>query len=225
MKVILLKQDKDAPDPAAGGLDVPEHLRDLCRRLLQRDPLLRPTGRELLELLESWGTRTEDTRVSVGDTRLVRRIPFVGREAEQHALEAALDDVAQRGASITVHVYGPSGYGKSALVARLLTRARNDERALVLGGRCFERVWVPFKGVDTVVDALSVHLRRMTAEQRAEARPRHLGAMVEIFPVLADIWETSGDAGRSTSSAFEPSERLRLGLAALREVFVRLGAR
>jgi len=225
MKVILLKQDKDAPDPAVGGLDVPEHLRELCRRLLQRDPALRPTGRELLELLEGWGTRTEDTRASVGDTRLVRRFPFVDREAELRTLAAALDEVAERGASITIHVHGPSGHGKSALVGQLLGRARNDEQALVLGGRCFERVWVPFKGVDTVVDALSVHLRRMTAEQRAEARPRHLSAMVQIFPVLADIWETPGDASRSTTSALEPSERMRLGLLALREVFVRLGSR
>jgi hypothetical protein len=226
MRIILLKQDHEAPDPAAGGLAVPEHLRQLCRRLLQRDPALRPTGRELLELLEGAHARSDaDTRVSVGDTRMVRRVPFVGRDAEQQALQAALREVAERGSSITVHVHGPSGHGKSALVARLLTHARSDERSLVLGGRCFERVWVPYKGVDTVVDALSVHLRRMTAEQRAEARPRHLAALTRMFPVLAEIWTPAGDEDRPTAAVLEPSERLRLGLAALREVFVRLGAR
>ncbi|MCX4245417.1 serine/threonine-protein kinase [Paraliomyxa miuraensis] len=224
MKIILLKQDRDPPDPAAAGFEVPPHLRELCLRLLQRDPALRPTGRELLELLEGRVERSPGgARRSVGDTRVVRRVPFVGRDAELRGLEDALRDVTERGASVTVHVHGRSGHGKSAVVARLLAHARNDERTLVLAGRCYERVWVSYKGVDTVVDALSVHLRRGSSEQRAEARPRHIRPMTRLFPVLADLWEVGHD--EDLPAVREPADQRRLGLAALREVLARLGSR
>ncbi len=188
MKIIVLKQDFDAPDPAQGGLDVPDHLRMICRGLLERNPARRPRGREVLEMLEG-GAAGRAGRPRPEDTRIESRVPLVGRTQEMAALMGALGHVQEQGRPVTVHVRGPSGYGKSALLRHLLSRARHDDRAVVLHGRCFERETVPYKGVDAVVDALSVHLRRMPAQSLAMLRPPHVGPMWQLFPVLEGIWD------------------------------------
>ncbi|MCA9687010.1 MAG: hypothetical protein KC457_32890, partial [Myxococcales bacterium] len=66
---------------------------------------------------------------------------------------------------------------------------------------------------------LSAHLRRRSELEVASLRPRHLGPLVQIFPILADVWSLKGSPVRR----FEPGEMRRLGLAALRELLTRLG--
>ena len=62
---------------------------------------------------------------------------------------------------------------------------------------------MPYKGVDAVVDALSAHLRRRSELEVASLRPRHLGPLVQIFPILADVWSLKGSPVRR----FEPLTR------------------
>ncbi len=223
--VIMSKQEQDAPDPRTLAPDVPEHLATLCLRLLARDPDLRPSGRELLAMLEGRSSFSSQTTSSgATDTRPERKAPFVGRATEMQALRDAMNDVATSGASVTVHLFGHSGYGKSALVDRFLARARNEDHALVLRGRCFARESVAYKGVDAVVDALSVHLRRMNLSERTELRPRHVGPLSRLFPVLAGLWDEGQDPVRDQAS-FEPAQLRGLGLSALRQLLTQLATR
>ena len=91
---------------------------------------------------------------------------------------------------------------------------------MVLAARCLERESVPYKGVDAIIDALSLQLRRMPPVERAALQPRGLGALIRIFPVLGDVWDSAGQGGEG-----EAAELRRLGLASLRELIQRLSAR
>ncbi len=218
MELLLFKQDQSVPDPRARVASVPEPLAKLCMALMAPAPSDRPRGRaalagfgdELLELLEA--DRSRQRR------RKRKRGPFLGRADELQVLEDALAHVGAVQGAVTVHVCGASGYGKSALVDRFVSRVRERGDVLVLRGRCLERESVPYKGVDSVVDSLSAHLRRRPALDAASFRPRHLAPLTQIFPVLGDVWPLK----EGTARQFEPSEQRRLGLSALREVLTRL---
>ncbi|MFV8753109.1 protein kinase domain-containing protein [Nannocystaceae bacterium ST9] len=218
MEILLHKQDDAVPDPSARVASVPAALRDMCMRLLAREPEQRPQGDEVLAAFatETLGLIVEDSAGSRRNRRV--RAPFVGRKAELAELDKALRDVRSGASAVTVHVRGASGHGKSALIAQFLTNVRNGGDALVLRGRCLERESVPYKGVDAVVDALSAHLRRRTELDAASFRPRHLAPLAQIFPVLSDLWSLKG----SPVKRFEPAELRRLGLSALREILTRL---
>ena len=59
-----------------------------------------------------------------------------------------------------VIVRGESGVGKTALVRAFTERLLADSpEAVVLAGRCFERESVPYKGLDSVIDALAGKMR------------------------------------------------------------------
>jgi eukaryotic-like serine/threonine-protein kinase len=79
------------------------------------------------------------------------------------------------------HVQGPSGSGKSALVERFLSILAAGGNMLVLTGRCYEQESVPFKAVDGLIDALSVHLLQKSS---AQAAPADLRALTRVFTVL-----------------------------------------
>ncbi|KIG17956.1 serine/threonine protein kinase [Enhygromyxa salina] len=155
-----------------------------------------------------------------GDLRLGTRAPFMGRKRELGQLSAALRDVEEINAAVTVHVFGASGFGKSALLNRFLGRVRRKHEALVLSGRCLERESVPYKGVDAIIDALSVQLRRMPEVEVAALQPRALGPLTRIFPVLGDVWPKPAYSGPG-----EATELRRQGLGALRELVQRLSDR
>jgi serine/threonine protein kinase len=247
IEVMLHKQDGEIPDPRRKVADVPPALRSLCMRLLARDPESRPSGPELLTELEKLefgpanssnssdgsGNNTPGSAasgsfaalsISAGslssDARMGVRAPFIGRRRELSLLSTALRDVEETETAVTVHVHGTSGFGKSALLARFLARVRRKHDVTVLAARCLERESVPYKGLDAIIDALSLQLRRMPAVERAALQPRGLGALTRIFPVLGDVWETPAQANPG-----DAAELRRLGLAGLRELIQRLSAR
>src|SRR5439155_940868 len=85
--------------------------------------------------------------------------PFVGREAQLAALADAFARV-DASTTVTIHVHGPSGIGKTVLVRRFLdhvTATRPD--AIVLRGRCHPYEQIAFGGVDRVVDGLAECIR------------------------------------------------------------------
>ena len=59
--------------------------------------------------------------------------PLVGREREIDALNAACDR-CREGLAITAYVHGPSGMGKTALVAHFLESRESESDAVVLSG-------------------------------------------------------------------------------------------
>lgn len=213
--LLFAKREYEAPDVNEAVRDVPPDLAALCRRLLARDPGERPNAREILAILDG-RTDTGAGALEFDDDSMVRgRAPFIGRVRELTALDRAFDEVHHRGKQITVYLRGPSGFGKSALVREFLARIGDREQAVVLKGRCLERESVPYKGLDPVIDALSVHLRQIPSETLAGLEPTHAVALARLFPVLDDLWRV--DRGRT--GGLDVHELRQRAFSALRELF------
>ncbi|KIG13379.1 serine/threonine protein kinase [Enhygromyxa salina] len=230
--LLFAKREYEPPEIDEFVADIPPDLAALCRRMLARMPEDRPSAREILAILDGrtdtgsgvgWGSLETD------DDSMVRaRAPFVGRTRELALLDSAFDRVkvgAGAGPAM-VHLRGPSGYGKSALVREFLARVQDREQAVVLKGRCLERESVPYKGLDPVIDALSVHLRQIPRESLLALEPAHPVALARLFPVLDDLWRadrtrTSGlDAHELRERAFESLRELFTGVAKRRPLIV-----
>jgi hypothetical protein len=210
LSVLVAKQEDTTADPGEENAEIPPRLRELCVDLLHRDPSRRPTGSELLVRL---GGRSAPSRPLES--------MFVGRQAELGQLRAALADVRARGRAVTVCVRGRSGHGKSTLLREFVNEAQRESELIVLRGRCRERETVPYKGVDAVVDALAVHLRHLDEAERLALRPKYVGVLARVFPVLDEIWER--DPHEQIGS--NPHEARSLGWASLRDLLTRLAAR
>jgi hypothetical protein len=211
LQMLMARSTTDPTPPSRVAADVPEDLEALCMELLRREPLSRPSGTEVLRRL---GARHDVAHTRAGS------MPLVGRGREWGVLEAALAS-ATRGKPVCVVVRGRSGMGKSTLVRRFL----NDvgDRAVVLAGRCYERESVPYKALDSVVDALCRHLLRLPAEESKQLVPRDAAALVRVFPVLRRV----GALARARVPAEVPdaTELRRRAFAALRELLVQLARR
>ena len=158
-------------------LDAPPDLAALVAVLLDPDPANRPSGREITE------------RLGGSPPRHVPATPFVGRDRELAALDAAWS-VAQRGAA-TALVYGASGIGKSALLAQFADKLQ-ARGAIALVGRCHERVTMPYKAIHGIGAALAAHLRDDHAARAAVADARDLGLLPPVFPSLAEVAALAG---------------------------------
>ena len=79
---------------------------------------------------------------------------------------------------MVVQVRGRSGMGKTALVNRFL-RDRAPQM-VVLSGRCYEQESVPFKALDSVVDALCSHLMKLDPVDVAALLPRDVRALTRL---------------------------------------------
>ena len=176
------------------GLDGAQPELDALRDdILRRDPSLRPGGDEIARRI---GGPVDPPPVTAeGGTDPDAGAPFVGREASLAILRRAFEDV-QRGGSIAVRVSGPSGMGKSTLVRTFLD-GLGDGEALILRGRAYERESVPYKAMDSVVDALSRRLMRL------DLRPLPAGAdaLARLFPRAPAGARAPGSDGTAFRSA------------------------
>ena len=158
-EIIARKLAADPVPPSQRGCDVPADLESLCLALLSRVPEMRPTGSEILRRLGA----SPDALNEVKLARMQMAPALVGRETHLQALGAALD-ATDAGGQVAVFASGLSGMGKSALMRQFLDEQLLRSDALVLRGRAYERESVPFKAVDAIVDALSLHLVRSARE-------------------------------------------------------------
>ena len=228
LDILIAKRHGPLPDPAAridAGVTRDDRvlaLCELCRRAMDPEPEQRPGYKEFLAALGDDSEISAGSSVSVGaaESRTAMEPLFVGRRAELAELNAAFERVRTEVTPVTVHVRGASGQGKSALVGQFLARQRRKDSLVVLRGRCLERESVPYKGIDAVVDALSIYLRRLDEVEAARLQPRHIVPLLQLFPVLGDAWP---DGGRAVE--LDPAELRRRGLAGLREVLARVGER
>ncbi len=217
-QVLAAKQRDDPPLPAALAPGVPDDLAALCMELLRRDPSARPSGEEVLRRLRA-GTAGPPT----GPPSAGGEAPLVGRQRHLAALAAAFAEV-RRGEAVVTAVHGRSGAGKSTLLHCFLDGLRDRGEAVVLAGRCYEQESVPYKALDSLIDALSRHLEGLPRLEAEALLPRDILALARAFPVLHRIDAVAGAPHRA-ADATEPQEVRRRALAALRELLGRMGDR
>ena len=215
-EILEHKRRRDPPAPADLVSGLPPDLDDLCRRLLSRDPRRRPADEEVLRCL---GGDQPDSEEPSRAPHSISRPPFIGRERHLAVLRQAFDST-RTGQMVTVWVHGPSGVGKTALVARFLDDVRQGDDPVVLEGRCYEREAVPYKAVDGVVDNLDRYVRSLPPCEAAALIPRHFAALTRLFPVLQE-WRALSDASPEVANVSDLKELRRRGFAALRQVLDR----
>ena len=146
------------------------------------------------------------------------REPLVGREQHLATMAAAFASV-EGGQPTTLHVHGHSGSGKSTLVDRFLGELRTRPDVVVLAGRCYEQESVPYKALDTLIDALAGYLLARD-DTDGDLIPPHVAALARLFPALQRVPAIGGGTdGR------DPDERelRRTAFAALRSLLARIG--
>jgi serine/threonine protein kinase len=220
LRILIDKQQFDPPRPRDLVDGVPEDLDTLCMELLQRVPSRRPDALGVIARLGGAPAAAERAplRPSTGPAMPARNLELVGRERHLQELTSAFE-IASAGRPVVVYVHGGSGMGKTLLVKRFLASIAAD--AVVLSGRCYERESVPYKALDSIVDALSGHLRRAPEHEVDAVLPRDIHALTRIFPVL-DRVPSVVQAPRRAHELSDPLELRRRAATALRELCGRM---
>ncbi len=218
--VMTMKTSHDPVPPGECVEGVPAELDELCRALLDRDAERRPTGPEILKrLVSTRSLRPVPSSLPVADPGRVTDL--VGREPQLAALRDGFEQV-RSGRAVTVRVGGASGMGKSAVVAHFLDGLVARGEALVLRGRAYERESVPYKAVDTVIDALSRHLSHLEEQRETIDLPADIGALARVFPVLRRAMSLGEVAEKAVG---DPNLVRRQAFSALRALLRTLSAR
>jgi predicted ATPase len=212
LQMIRAKVSREAPSPRAIAPDAPADLAALCTELLRIEPADRPAAsviRARVGLEPNEGSGTFQAAAPV----------FVGRGDEMAVLARAFDDV-QGGKGRIVIVEGEPGVGKSALVHHFLDTVASAP--VVLSGRCYEQESVPFKGVDSIVDALSEYLLTCSEDDATTLLEGGSRYLATVFPVLTRVPAVAGAVSRERGvdnesglrdQAFSELERLVDALA------------
>jgi hypothetical protein len=156
--------------------EAPVDLSNLCEALLSPVPSARPTA---LEIRRQLGAEEQLPSAKIS---LKRR--FVGRRAELDALHRAFE-TAVEGKAVSVIVEGASGVGKSALMQQFLDDVRSQ--CLVLSGRCHEREYVPYNGVDEIVDEFAAYLAERPATWFDKLDSPAIRVLPRLFPALEQV--------------------------------------
>jgi hypothetical protein len=212
-EVLHNKQEQPAPHPQALYAELPADLAQLCRELLSRNPANRPSGGEVLTRLGSAGAAGHRAPGQL----------LLGRESHLAALHDTYRAVAA-GSPQVVLVHGPSGMGKTALLRAFLRELAEMTAAVVLAGRCYEQESVPYKALDTLVDALSQHLGALPVGEAGDLLPRDVFALARVFPVLHRVRPIASAPLRYADVLDRQQLRLR-AFGALRELLARLARR
>ena len=187
-EVLLRKSFVDPPAPSDLVTGVPADLDALCRALLRRVPGARPTGGEIVRMLGDLSPNSVPPALgSAPSLRPVARGRLIGRDAELRTLGDAFD-AARRGRVVTVRLSGSAGVGKDALIQQFVGELVASGSATSLVGRAYERESMPYKALDSVIDALSRDLMQAGRSVRPSlALPRDVSS-ARLFPVPC-AWE------------------------------------
>ncbi|HMA17399.1 MAG TPA: protein kinase [Thermoanaerobaculia bacterium] len=218
--MLLAKQDESPPAPRDLSPTIPEDLNQLCQDLLRHDPRERPAGEEISQRLGE--EKTESALDDTVSTTIHAAAPFIGREGELQSLRDAFS-ATQGARAVEVHVHGTSGIGKTALIRHFLQELRWSDAAIILTGRCYERESVPFKALDSLIDALSRYLKGLSPAEVETVLPQDVPALIRLFPVLRRV-EAVATARRRTVEIPDSQELRRRGFAAVRELLGRLAS-
>ncbi len=222
IEVLTRKSLVDAPAPSDVVADVPPDLDSLCIALLCREPRERPGGDEIARWLD--GRRVSAGRPSIPSPqprRATVHTPLIGRSSEQSVLHEALEAARLGRKLVTVRVHGGAGMGASALVEHFVGALVAQGDAALLQGRAYARESMPYKALDSVIDALSRYLMRLTADDPSMTLPRDIGALAQLFPALNRV-ERVHEAALPPGTG--PMAVRRLATTALRELLAELAA-
>jgi serine/threonine protein kinase/tetratricopeptide (TPR) repeat protein len=214
--VMMQKRRGEPARPSVVAAGVPADLDDLCVELLRRDPGDRPRGDEILRRLG--GSLQESPEIGSAT-----RSTFVGRKTQLNSLREAFETVRGGGPAIAF-VHGRSGSGKSSVIQRFLEELVVNENVVLLSGRCHEQESVAYKAIDTLIDSLSRHLRRLDIRNAEAFIPRDVAALARVFPVLRRV-EAIAEAPQPRREIPDLQELRRRAFAALRELLARIADR
>ncbi|HTB78071.1 MAG TPA: protein kinase [Polyangiaceae bacterium] len=218
--VLTMKTTLDPTPPAVCVEGVPPDLDALCRALLDREPERRPTGPEILKRLEGAGGRGP-LLSSAPAPEAARPAGLVGREGQLAELREGFETV-RSGRALLVRIAGASGMGKSAVAEHFLDSLIERGEALVLRGRAYERESIPYKAVDSVIDALSRHLMYLEETGQPLDLPAGMGAVALVFPVLRRVTSIGALAEEAVT---DPNLVRRRAFSALRALLATLSAK
>ncbi|MBI2804954.1 MAG: protein kinase [Planctomycetes bacterium] len=219
-QVLMDKQQRIAPAPSEIAPGLPEDLESLCVALLSRAPESRPSGPEVVQRLADNLAAEETLRVRPTPAQ---KASFVGREVNLASLNQAFQAM-RKGHATVVRLQGRSGAGKSVLAQHFLDSLMRRGEAVVLAGKCYERESVPYKALDSLIDALSRYLRRLPTLAAQALLPREVHLLARVFPVLQRVAAVMEAPGRA-AEIVDPHEVRRRAFAALRELLARLSDR
>ena len=209
-EVLRQKQHERPVPPIDMVASLPAELNDLCMKLLEPDPAKRASYADVVSLLGPTGAAP--MRESPG-------APFVGRAEPLHWLADAY--AAAEAGPVLVHVQGPSGIGKSALLREFIRRLGKEPSALIFAGRCYEGESVPYQAIDDLIDHIGEHLHQLSPERVEQLLPRNFAVLAKMFPVLSRFLPSH--AARIAS--LDSTDLRTRALGALREMLGRFAER
>ena len=188
VEMMLKKQSEPAPR-LSETTELPLDLATLVDQLLQIDPEARPTLQQIREALgiESETTQEDSSGTSSDLTFASSNEILVGRELQISQLEAAFEELVSKQQSVITMIGGRSGEGKSTLANKFLEPLRLNNKAIVLAGRCYDRESVPFKAIDTLIDALVAFFRSRPSDEIQSWLPDDMAMLAHLFPVLRRV--------------------------------------
>ncbi|WNG49375.1 protein kinase [Archangium minus] len=215
-----LAQQRQGPiDPSSLVEGIPTELAALCLRLLHPDPRQRAGYEDLMACVAPG--RGEFLRqgsiVPMGPAQVL-----VGREQELGVLTQALQR-SSAGTLTLVNLRGEPGMGKSTLLRSFVDSLYSRGVAALLG-RCYERESVPYKALDSLMDALGRYLLLLPRSQARELITPELQSLTRLFPVL----RLNEELLPNTLRPAEPSSQLQgrqQAVAALRELLRHISQR
>ena len=171
---------------------------------------------------------SHDSTESVGDECLElggfenEEIVLIGREQQLAQLEEAKRDFLETRQPRVVWVTGQSGEGKSALVEKFLAPLRRGREVLVLSGRCYDRESVPFKVIDSQIEALVRFMRSLSDNDVDALLPRNIDMLAHLFPALRRV-KRINDRSNQPIAGLEDRQIRNLAFEAFKELLSSIG--
>ena len=149
----------------------------------------------------------------------------MGRGPHLAALEDGYRTVCRQGDPQTVFISGRSGEGKTTLGEHFLASLRQDKNLAVMAGRCYDRESVPFKALDSLIDALASYLKALPETDAALLMPDDIGVLAQVFPVLQRVGVVARASGTGRIGLLDEQQVRSRACLALRSLLVRISRR
>ena len=195
--------------PSEIAEDIDPALEELTMALLEVDPAARPDHTRILDMLSTGNSTGQALR---RDAEIAAS--FYGRSHEKARIEEAMAASLSGNVAFAL-VHGASGVGKSTLVQHYVQQLEGNE--LVLRGRCYEQESVPYKAIDSAVDALCEHLLTLPRQELSDMLPSDISLLAQLFPVLNRLDERVLFPAASTGASDARRIRRR-SVQAMREI-------